>query len=324
MDTGFLCFGDFEFTCGINIARDTCELLSVGIVICDSSYKIVKTFYCTAKPVVHPKMTKQCVKLTKLVQQDIYNSPDSNEVMKVVCELMRTYGCEAIYVWGNFDIHGLYSDCGMHRKHRRNDEYIRAAADSIVDIQPQLVRRLGLPEAVNIAELSGVFGFVPRNGTYHNAFNDAMGLYEIHRGAYMTDFASNQKLAELKNERIAKREAQKQRAAARRREIALSVSLFEEEQEYLAAFPEEQRENARERLLGVRYTVLNYFRNHPDEEEYMFVAYREPLRFKMVAGSVYTRDKSQGSIYAAPLTKDSFAPVLLRYLELEEKESVTL
>lgn len=324
MDNGYLCFGDFEFTCGGNITRDTCELLSVGIVICDSSYKIVKTFYCTARPAVQPKMTKQCVKLTKLVQQDIYNSPDSNDVMKIVCDLMKNYGCEDICVWGNFDIHGLYADCKMHRRRHKDNTYVRFAADSIVDIQQQLTKRLGLPEAVNIAELSGVFGFVPRNGTYHNAFNDAMGLYEIHRGAYMTDFRNNAKLAELTNVRIARREAQKQRAAERRREIALSVSLFEVEQEYLGSFAENEREAERDRLLAHRYTILNYLKNHPDEKDYVLVAYKQPLRFKIVAGSVYSEDKSQGCIYKSRLTKETFAPVLIDFLRLKEEEAVTL
>lgn len=323
MSDKFYCFGDFEFTCGGKIVRDTCELLSVGIIICDGSYKIRESFYCTARPLVNPKMTKQCVKLTKLGQQDIYNSPDSNSVLLIVRELMVKYDCRKLYVWGNFDRPGLMSDCGMHRRLRRDASNIRAVADSIEDVQKELVGRLGLPEAINIAELSSVFGFVPRNGTYHNALNDAMGLYEIHRGAYATDHSRNPKLRALIDERIARREEKKRKAAERRREIALSIPLSSEECRYLDSFGDE-REAVMERLLQSRYYIVNYMRNRPDEEFYEMVVFDSPKRFKIVAGSVYTIDKSQSAIMSRRLTKENFGKALVKYMRICEEEELLI
>lgn len=321
MSEKYYCFGDFEFTCGGRIKRDTCELLSVGIIICDSGYRIRESFYCTARPVRYPKMTKQCIKLTKLDQQEIYNSPDSDSVLAIVRSLMNKYGCEKLYVWGNFDKPGLISDCGMHKRSKRSFANIRAVAGCIEDIQRQLVARLGLPEAINIAELSSVFGFVPRQGTYHNAFNDAMGLYEIYRGAYATDHSRNKKLRALIDERIARREEKIRQAAERRREIALSVALSEEERSYLDGFSS-GRDEAQERLLASRYRIINYMRSHPDEEYYELIVFDCPKRFKVVAGSQYTDDKVRSALFSARMTKDSFGCALVEYMHICDSDAV--
>lgn len=321
MSDRYYCFGDFEFTCGGRIMRDNCELLSVGIIICDSDYKICESFYCTARPVKYPKMTKQCIKLTKLDQQEIYNSPDSDSVLAIVRSLMDKYGCKKLYVWGNFDKPGLKSDCGMHKRLKKSCANISSVADRIEDVQRQLVARLDLPEAINIAELSSVFGFVPRQGTYHNAFNDAMGLYEIYRGAYATDYSRNKKLRALIDERIARREEKIRKAAERRREIALSIPLTDEERGYLDSFGEE-REAVQERLLASRYHIINYMQHHPDEEYYELIVFDCPKRFKVIAGSMYTDDKIQSAIFSARMTKESFSGALVEYMRICDRDAV--
>lgn len=321
MSEKYFCFGDFEFTCGVNISMGTCEMLSVGLIICDERFRIAESFYCTARPVKYPKMTKQCVKLTKLDQQEIFNSPDSNSVLLIVRRLMKKYGCDKLYVWGNFDRPGLFSDAGMHRRLKKDPENIQAVAKSIEDIQRRLVKRLGLPEAVNIAELSSVFGFVPHQGTYHNALNDAMGLYEIYRGAYGTDCKNNKKLRALIDDRIAKREERRLKAAERRREIALSVTLSDEERVYLDSFGE-KRDEALERLLELRYPIINFMKNHPDEDEYELIVFDEPLRFKLSSGSAYTPDKGQSAIVVMTMTKSSFGRAVVDYMKMHEREAV--
>ena len=45
-----LCFADFEFTCGGGVGRTGCEMLSVGIIVCDEKYNITDTYYSTARP----------------------------------------------------------------------------------------------------------------------------------------------------------------------------------------------------------------------------------------------------------------------------------
>ena len=55
----YIGFADFEFTCGSAMYRLRSEMLSVGIVICDSSYNIAERFYATSKPNRFPKLSKQ-------------------------------------------------------------------------------------------------------------------------------------------------------------------------------------------------------------------------------------------------------------------------
>ncbi len=322
METEYYCFGDFEFTCGKNITRNTSEILSVGLVICDDNYKIVESFYCTARPAVYPKMTQQCIDLTHLSQQEIYNSPDSNAVMRIVCDLLDKYDCEDLFVWGNFDMIGLYSDAHMHGKRHMNSEYIRDVAESIYDIQRDLVEQLGLPEAVNIEELSGVFGFTPTDGTYHNALNDARGLYEIFRGAFTTDLSKNKKLQLLIQKRLDRIEKQRIKAAERRRNYALSISLFEEEREYIDSFPREERDEARNRFLDNRYIVVKAILHHPDFEDFVFVGFKPPKKPLAVIDEKYSEEKNPGSIFTSPFTKNNFAKMLVEYQRIADKEEL--
>ena len=98
-----LCFADFEFTCGFYIDKAQCELLSIGLVICDGEYNVLKTYYRTAKPNIHSKLTKQCRKLTKLTQEEINASADADEAAGEVCSLLKQFGISQVSVWGNFD-----------------------------------------------------------------------------------------------------------------------------------------------------------------------------------------------------------------------------
>ncbi|MDE6679054.1 MAG: hypothetical protein K2K02_08440, partial [Ruminococcus sp.] len=87
----YLCFADFEFTCGYFINKMESEILSAGVVICDESYNIKERFYRTSRPNHFPRLTKQCKKLTKLTQTEINHSPDSNDVMGKIMKLVKKY-----------------------------------------------------------------------------------------------------------------------------------------------------------------------------------------------------------------------------------------
>ena len=198
----YLCFADFEFTCGSPAHRLKSEMLSVGLVICDSEHNIIETFYCTARPNRFPKLTSQCKRLTHLTQSEINNSPDSEAVLERVTALMDKYSASELCVWGNFDKPGLVSDRRQHIQFRKPHHNIDAVCSAITDIQDRMVREMGLPQAVSIEELASVFGYIPSNGTFHNALNDAEALFTIHKAVVSGEFRSSQKFAELRQERL--------------------------------------------------------------------------------------------------------------------------
>ena len=308
----YYCYADFEFTCGEKIHRNQAELLSVGVVICDSSFEIAETYYNTICPVKNPALTSRCRRLTGLSQEDIYSSPDSDSVLGQVLDILDDYAVDEVFVWGNYDRTGLLSDAKQHKRAFFSANAVDELAEMIVDIQPEIVKKLGLPEAVNIEELAGAFGFTPDEGSFHNAFNDAMGLFEICRGAYTTDISKNKKLRKLIDERRTRREERKAEAARLRRETALALPLTDEELDFLAGFAEgEERENAEKKLLGIRYFIMKQFIALPDCERFLLICFETPRRFKVIPEEEHAAERAVTASFVKPLTREDFTEALL-------------
>ena len=308
----YYCYADFEFTCGEKIHRNQAELLSVGVVVCDSSFEIAETYYNTICPVKNPALTPRCRKLTGLSQEDIYSSPDSDSVLGQVLDILDDYAVDEVYVWGNYDRTGLISDSRQHKRAYFTANAVDELADLIVDIQPEIIGKLGLPEAVNIEELAGAFGFKPDEGSFHNAFNDAMGLYEICKGAYTTDTSQNKKLRKLIDERRTRREERKAEAARLRRETALALPLTDEELDYLSGFAEgEEREAAEKKLLAVRYVIMKQFIALPDCERFLLICFDAPRRFKVVPDEEHAAEKAVTALFVKPFEREYFTEALL-------------
>lgn len=278
MPAPFLCFADFEFTCGGGINRWRTELLSVGLVICDRSFQAVQRFYSTVRPVKQPKMTALCRDLTNLTQEEINVSPDSNDVLEQVMNLIQQYPCDGLYVWGNYDQIGLTSDARIHKKLGLPNKYITKASASVTDVQKHLTGMMGLPDAVNISELSTAFGFVPESGTFHNAMNDAEGLYVSFRAVYTTDIEQNPAFQALRAERAAKREAAKRAAIERRNTAALTVAFSTEGQDYYNGLLKKENTQEAERFLLLRYTAIKVMRKYPDDKEYLITTVNGKVR----------------------------------------------
>ncbi len=310
-DEIFYCFADFEFTCGEKIYRNQAEMLSVGIIICDEEYEIAETYYNTSCPVKNSQLTAHCRKLTGLTQDEIFASPDSNSVIEQVLDILDDYGIDEVMVWGNYDKQGLLADAKQHRRTYSGCDCIEELAEMIVDVQPKVVKKLGLPEAVNIEELAGAFGFTPEEGSFHNAFNDAMGLYEISKGAYTTDFKRNAALKRLIEERSARRQAIREEAARKRREIALSVPFTEAEQEFLDSLDDSVREVEFEKLISMRCTIIKRFTMLPDTERFVMICFDEPRRIKVLPLEEYNDEKSKAAAFWRYITREEFAAALL-------------
>lgn len=311
----YYCFADFEFTCGEHRAHSKTEMLSVGLVVCDGDFEIVETYYDTACPIGDPVLSDKCRELTHLTQTEILDSADSDSVLEVVDEILRDYGIEQILVWGNFDRTGLNADAARHKRTHHSYLNISAAARKIVDIQPQLVEQLDLPEAIKISELSGAFGYVPDEGSFHNAMNDAMGLYVICKSAYTTDFSANSEFTKLKEFRAERKLAAKLAAAEHRKEIALSVPLTSMEQDFLDRQSEENRPPIEEIFYNFRYRILYRFKSCPDCKDFMLMCFNYPRRVKVLPLSEYIPDKTQSAVYITQITRTNFAPALIKSVE---------
>ena len=311
----YLCFADFEFTCGSPAHRLKSEMLSVGLVICDSEHNIIETFYCTARPNRFPKLTSQCKRLTHLTQAEINNSPDSEAVLERVTALMDKYSASELCVWGNFDKPGLVSDRRQHIQFRKPHHNIDAVCSAITDIQDRMVREMGLPQAVSIEELASVFGYIPSNGTFHNALNDAEALFTIHKAVVSGEFRSSQKFAELRQERLDRMAAVKAAQEERRREIALSYELSQEEKAYYESAVREGRDKTVRKFIQLRSKLVNSFTRYSDENDFVMIVYDQPRRIRIMPRSRYTRQKSQGALKTEFFAREDAGRFIIRECE---------
>ncbi len=118
----FLCFGDFEYTCG-GMAGDTFfdvaygqEILSVGLVIAlRDTGEVIDTFYQTIRPAHNQILTGFCKTLTGLTQEEIDNSADFETVMKSAAAFCKQYGIAQICVYGTTDRQMLLKDQKRHQ-----------------------------------------------------------------------------------------------------------------------------------------------------------------------------------------------------------------
>lgn len=305
----YLCFADFEFTCGYFINKLESEILSAGVVICDEEYNIFEKFYCTSKPNRFPKLTKQCRKLTKLTQEEISNSPDSNDVMGIVLKLLRRYNIDKIFVWGNFDKTGLVSDMKQHQRFGKECRNIQRTSRKIYDIQDSLVNMMELPEPVNIKELASAFEYKPLSGTFHNALNDALALYVIYRGVYTEDLSGNEKLSEIRNERKERIRQQRLAVEKRQKETALSMPLNDMEKLYYSGLDENSEEA--KNFLYLRSKFVTSMQNNPQKNNFLLLYMKTSERYKVIAKEKYNRTLQGLSEKAVDFERESFYELLL-------------
>lgn len=304
----YIGFADFEFTCGNPMYRFRSEMLSVGVVICDSNYNIAEEFYATSKPNRFPKLSKQCRELTHLSQEEISASPDSNDVLLEVSDLMDKYGVKELWVWGNFDKPGLQSDMKQHINFKKNVDGICRISGAVRDIQDDMVKRMKLPQAINIKELASSLGYVPDSGSFHNAFNDAMALYTIHKAVFTTDFRNRPEFAALVEERLERIRQVKEAQEEKRREIAFSIELSPEE----TAFFESLDDKRKSRFVYLRYKIVLAMEKYPDSDELAYAVFDNPRKIKILS-----REKVGCKKYAAPVEVKYFAKKDFRKLLMD-------
>ena len=310
IEKNYFCFADFEFTCGYCIHKLDSEILSAGVVICDESYNIKERFYCTSKPNRYPKMTKQCKKLTKLTQEEINNSPDSNDVMAVILRLIRKYNINKIYVWGNFDKTALASDTKQHQRFGKECANIQRVGKRIYDIQESLTEKLELPEPVNIKELASAFDYKPLSGSFHNALNDALALYVIYKGVYTEDLSENEKLAEIRRLRTEKIEKRRMEVEKKQKETALSVPLTDKEKLYYSGIGEDSDEA--KNFIYLRSKFASSMQNNPEKNNFLLLYMKTPEKFKVIPKEKYNRTLQGLSEKAVDFERENFSELLLK------------
>lgn len=308
---GYFCFADFEFTCGSFIDNTKSEMLSVGAVICSEDFGIVDKYYSTARPQKFPRMTKQCRELTGLTQAEITASPDSNEALRRLVSLMKLYDISKLFVWGNFDKPGLEGDINQHRRKKAPYGNVSFICRNIIDIQDEVTKKMKLPQAVSISELSAVFDYAPESGKFHNALNDAEALYTICKAVYTTDIDTNEKFVRLRNERLEKIAAAKAATVEKLREEALSIPLSTEEAECFEPLKAEGKEKQELAFIHLRAKFVRALKRSPEAEDFVFAEYSSPKRVKVLPASKFKNAARCAASKCYPFKREDFRKVFL-------------
>ncbi len=303
----YRCYCDMEFTCGYNIPLDEVETISIGLVICDANHNFVTEFYSTVRPIHRRKLQKKCIKLTNLTQKEIDESLDCDWVMRKVVKLLLKYSIEEVFVYGNFDKAALFSDINIHKKRKKNYNSIKYVADKIVDIQPAIIRVLGLIHPVNIEMLSNALGWFPNeNEKYHNALIDARALYHISKAAYTAKVDDIPSFSQLKNEQKRIKELEEKNLELE----AFQIPASADEKAFIKSLSDPLRHN----YYRTRRRIINAFSKYPDEFVFSVIVDKKDKNKKRVLlkPKLLINEKYEPSYYYYnEFNKDDFIEFLI-------------
>ena len=167
---------DLEATCSDDgsIPESEMEIIEIGAVMQNSkTFEIESEFQTFVKPVRHPELTRFCLELTKIRQDDVDVAP----VFPQACEMMKGWMADfpdALFCsWGNYDRNQFVTDCNFH-----GIEYPFGAEH--INLKAQFSKSSGPRKRVGIAGALKYLG-LEFEGTHHRGIDDARNIARIMR-----------------------------------------------------------------------------------------------------------------------------------------------
>lgn len=180
---GNIAFLDAEFNTGMDYksGEKICDIISLGIVICDANYQGMKKYYSLVSPLSRTPIFPVIAKMTGITTAMLSGQPDFAEMSNKVTELVKKYNIEAIYTWGAADGHSLALEKEAFRRSRKPGyqasgkwNYITMCTDISGDISRQM---LGISGGLSINVENLMFLCEIDEKQEHNALSDAYNLY---------------------------------------------------------------------------------------------------------------------------------------------------
>lgn len=180
---GNIAFLDAEFNTGMDYksGEKICDIISLGIVICDANYQGIKKYYSLVSPLSRTPIFPVIAKMTGITTAMLLGQPDFAEMSNKVTELVKKYNIEAIYTWGAADGHSLALEKEAFRRSRKSGyqasgkwNYITMCTDISGDISRQM---LGISGGLSINVENLMFLCEIDEKQEHNALSDAYNLY---------------------------------------------------------------------------------------------------------------------------------------------------
>lgn len=182
IDNEYNAFVDFEFTCTTKLKEFEykniqSEVLSIGICITNGQGLVVDTFYETVNPKYNKKLSKYCIELTHLTQEEIDKSDTLPNVLSRAIEFIKKYKIKTLNAYGTSDFLQTKTDIKRYSE-APNFQDMRKFVNKIKNIQPEVSFNL-INTSLEISLehckiLCGISGEVA-----HNALSDAIDLSKV-------------------------------------------------------------------------------------------------------------------------------------------------
>lgn len=162
---------DLEATCDDLHAmpREQTEIIEIGAVLVDgATLEPLDEFQAFVRPVVHPRLTAFCTRLTSITQADVVRAP----TFKFVAQRLAAFGQGALFCsWGGYDKNQLERDArraGIRsplgpRHLNLKEAFARAAGERSEMGNQSAMRRVGLTPT----------------GTHHRGIDDARNIARL-------------------------------------------------------------------------------------------------------------------------------------------------
>lgn len=162
---------DLEATCDDQHAlpREETEIIEIGAVLVDgATLEPLEEFQTFVRPVVHPRLTPFCTRLTTITQADVVRAP----TFRFVAPKLAAFGQGALFCsWGGYDKNQLERDArraGIRsplgpRHLNLKEMFARAAGESGQLGTNMALRRVGLTPT----------------GTHHRGIDDARNIARL-------------------------------------------------------------------------------------------------------------------------------------------------
>lgn len=165
---------DLEATCSEDdlIPRRRMEMIEIGAVMLNSTTLQVEGEYQTfIRPILHPQLTKFCMSLTTIAQQDVDAAPLFPDAVNEFHLWMRPFGNVLFCSWGDYDKHQFKQDCTLHRV-----DY--PFPDGHLNLKKAFSRVIGSTKRFGMAEALEKLG-LNLDGTHHRGIDDARNIARI-------------------------------------------------------------------------------------------------------------------------------------------------
>lgn len=165
---------DFEATCSDidEFPRDEMEIIEIGAIAVNKEVlTLLGEFNIFVKPVLHPKLTDFCRRLTSIKQEDVDKAKIFPEIIKDFTLWLSRYDNPIFCSWGDYDRNQLINDCKYHNvPYPFNNEHINLK--KLFSEKQNFRKRYGIEKALIMAGMKF-------EGEKHRGIDDVRNIYKL-------------------------------------------------------------------------------------------------------------------------------------------------